>query len=448
MNHISSDGLEVPSATSIDDGHKLTSLTFLVIFICFLINFTDGFDLIAMSVAAPAIASELKIGSATLGAVFSSALVGMAVGAMFLAPLGDKIGRRVIILLSIAIISTAMLATFTVASLPYLIAARFVTGVGVGGVLGGTASLVSEFTPGRYRSFAVIFCATGFTLGTVVVGPIASMVIKAYGWREVFALGGLFGFSTLLVAWIWLPESVAFLSATAKGSQERLRKVNHTLARLDRPSVTGFAQDGDTASAPRAGIRYLLNTTYRTQTLFLWGLFFGTYWTSYFLMNWTPQLFVLSGASLEHGIRALSVLTLGSLIGAWTLGYFSSKVNLSRLIAIMLFLSAILIGAYSAWKPGNVAIMLTFMFLIGLSLNGGLTALYGLATNIYPLEIRSTGVGWAIGIGRIGAILSPMVAGWMVASGWGLYGLLPAVALPAALIAGGLAWRLGRGFSS
>lgn len=438
MNHISSDGLEVPGRSGAEDGLKLSSVTFLVIFICFLINFTDGFDLIAMSVAAPAIAAELKIGSATLGAVFSSALVGMAIGAMFLAPLGDKLGRRFIILLSITIISTAMLATFTVASLKFLIAARFVTGVGVGGVLAGTASLVSEFTPGRYRSFAVIFCATGFTLGTVVVGPIASMVINAYGWREVFALGGLFGFSTLLVAWFLLPESIAFLSARATGLQ----------ASPARSSNTGSAQGAGTANAPPVGIRYLFDPAYRTQTLFLWGLFFGTYWTSYFLMNWTPQLFVLSGASLEHGIRALSVLTFGSLIGAWTLGYFSAKVNLSRLIAIMLFLSALLIGVYSAWKPGNVPIMLAFMFLIGLSLNGGLTALYGLATNIYPLEIRSTGVGWAIGIGRIGAILSPMVAGWMVASGWGLYGLLPALALPTALIAGFLAWRLGRGFSS
>lgn len=416
---------------------------FVIVLICFTINFTDGFDLIAMAVTAPIISEALNIESTSLGMVFSSALLGMTFGAILLAPLSDKIGRRKIILFSILIISFSMILTAYVSSFYQLIVLRFTSGLGIGGILASSTSVVSEFVPRKYLASSVIFCATGFTLGTIIVGPAAVYIIKYFGWQYMFIFGGSFGLLTFFIVFFYLPESISFLLSSSRNDNKKLSQLNKTLNLLGRPPLNSIENPDNIKEKEIINKKSwpLLNTDNKKTTLVLWGLFFFSYWASYFLINWIPQLFVLEGKDLELSIHALTFLTLGGLFGAWLLAIFSTRYNLKSLIAFMLLITTILIGSYSAIKPQNPYIIYSFMLLIGFTLNGSLTALYAIAAGQYPIEIRSTGVGWGIGIGRIGAIISPIVAGVLLDFGFGIYEMFLIIALPAVIIATYLAFK-------
>lgn len=420
---------------------KIPALSIVVALICFLINFADGFDIVAMSVAAPLIATEMNIGASVLGMVFSAAVIGMALGATVLSTLGDRWGRKKVILLSVALISVAMVATAYSGTLLPLIAARFVTGLGVGGVLGNTTSVASEYAPPHFRSFVVIFSATGFTLGTVIVGPIASHIIGIWGWREVFLVGGFIGMFTFILTWAFLPESLDFLMRSKGATSGHLSKINRLHARLGRPQLNEIPDISEEPAAGKPGIASLFRPANRQKTLLLWGLFFFAYWTTYFLINWIPQLLVLSGFPLDESIRTLSALTLGGLVAAWILGLLSARFDLNKAIAVLFAAAVVTMLTYAIMKPGDRQILLVFMFLIGFTVNGGMTSLYGLAAKLYTLDIRATGVGWGIGVGRLGAVISPIFAGILIDLGWGLYVLLLVLAVPSTLVAATLAWK-------
>ena len=398
---------------SISQG-QMKSLQIGIILICWLINMLDGFDVLAIAYAAPTISEEWQLAPEKLGIVLSAGLAGMALGALFIAPLADRFGRRKIILWCLAVIGFAMVGTALVNSVVLLVIVRVITGLGVGGLLASLNTMVAEYSSDRRRNFAISFLQSGYPIGALAGGLIAAPLIPAFGWQVVFILGGLSTLVMVAVVLLFMPESLHFLMAQRPANA--LQQVNRVLSRLghsmitELPTLTGKAP-------PPASIGQILSPSLKTNTLLLWLSFFMSMLTLYFLLLWTPQIIVNAGLPKDQGILVGASLNAGGLLGMLLLGYFSERFGLYRLIIGFFLLAALSMVAF-ALIDASATVLLVLAFVLGFFTIGGMIGLYSAAAGLYPTTLRNTGLGWGIGIGRLGAILGPNVAGVLIGIGW------------------------------
>ncbi len=404
---------------------KITTIQIGVIVICWFINMLDGFDVLAIAYTAPSITEEWALAPEKLGVVLSAGLVGMALGAMFIAPLADRFGRRRIILWCLAIIGFAMMATASASSISLLISARIVTGLGVGGLLASLNTMVAEYSSDRRRSFAVSFLQSGYPIGALVGGLIAAPLIPAFGWQMVFIIGGASTLVMVVVVLLFLPESLHYL--LEQRPKNALSQVNRILSRLGHRSISDLPQMLE--NSPPASIKEIFSPALKTNTLLLWLSFFMSMLTLYFLLLWTPQIIVNAGLPKEQGILVGAMLNGGGLIGMLLLGYFAERFGLHRLI-IGFFLMAALTMVTFALVDASATVLLLLAFALGFFAVGGMIGLYAVAADLYPTSLRNTGLGWGIGIGRLGAILGPYVAGVLMSVGWEQADYFLVLALP------------------
>ncbi len=397
---------------SINQG-KMTSMQLGIIAICWLINMLDGFDVLAIAYAAPTITEEWQLAPEKLGLVLSAGLAGMALGALFIAPLADRVGRRKVILWCLAIIGTAMVVTAMVNSFLLLLLARVVTGLGVGGLLASLNTMVAEYSSDRRRNFAISFLQSGYPIGALAGGLIAAPLIPAFGWQVVFIVGGLSTLVMVAVVLLYMPESLHYLLAQRPANA--LQQVNQILSRLGHSAVAELpVLQGKT---PQASIAKILSPSLKTKTLLLWLSFFMSMLTLYFLLLWTPQIIVNAGLPKDQGILVGATLNAGGLLGMLLLGYFSERFGLHRLIIGFFLLAAVSMVAF-ALIDASAMVLLFLAFALGFFTIGGMIGLYSVAAELYPTTLRNTGLGWGIGIGRLGAILGPNVAGVLMGIGW------------------------------
>ena len=420
----------------IDEG-PVVPLMWLVVFLGFLLNLADGIDVVAMSVTAPSVAAAWGLERAALGPLFSAALFGMAIGAAGLAPLSDRLGRRLLLVAAMLLVGLSMLAVSwieSMASVTVFSILRFVSGLGIGVIFGSAPALASEFMPSRYRSLAVSLVVMGYPVGAVLAGPIANALIPDYGWTAVFTVGGVLTLCIAVVTWALLPESPEFLASRAGNWPDRELVVNSLLARLDRDPVSAVETN---ISRPIATpVAQILTAERRIRTLALWVIYFMGFLTMYFMLSWIPTLFVDSGYARAQGIEALTGFNLGAVPGILVLAFLTTRLSLVPLLSLF-FVSASAVLAYVGLaEPSGLDSLMVLMFVGGVFLHGGFTCLYALATKTYPSDIRAAGVGWAAGLGRTGAIVSPLLAAMLISMGWGMYSLFLVFALP--LLAGGL----------
>lgn len=392
---------------------RWTALQCRTLLLCVLLNMLDGGDVLVVSYAAPLLTREWGLSAQALGVVFSAGLVGMAVGALLIAPLADVLGRRILVLLSLAILLAGMLVSARVSTVAELAGLRFLTGLGIGSMLASITALASEFAPPRSRSFAVSLVTAGYPLGAAATGLAAQVILPAYGWRGLFVAAGLISGIMLPVCWRWLPESRQFLLAHK------------------RP-------DGSTARARDRSLRppvgQLVSVELRTRTLLTWGAFFGSFMTLYFLTSWLPRIAVDAGLSLAAAVHAGTLFNLGAFLGLLLLGRLSSRLDLRRMIGWFFAGAALVMIVFGAVHT-PIALFYGEIFLIGVGVQGGFGGLYAVATQIYPTAVRATGVGWALGVGRLGAIAGPMLGGVLIDWGVGLFGSFVAFAVPIAIAA-------------
>ncbi len=420
----------------IDEG-PVVPLMWLVVLLGFMLNLADGIDVVAMSVTAPSVAASWDLERAALGPLFSAALFGMAIGAAGLAPLSDQLGRRLLLVAAMFLVGLSMLAVSWIAStasVTVFTILRFISGLGIGVIFGSAPALASEFMPSRYRSLAVSLVVMGYPVGAVLAGPIANVLIPDYGWTAVFTAGGILTLMICIVTWALLPESPEFLASRAGNRPEREAAVNVLLARLSREAVTGMSA---TVTRPSATpVVQILTAERRLRTLVLWAIYFMGFLTMYFMLSWIPILFVDSGYTRAQGIEALTGFNLGAIPGILVLAFLTTRLPLAPLLSVF-FLSAGGVLAYvGLTEPTALGSLTTLMFIGGVFLHGGFTCLYALATQAYPSDVRAAGVGWAAGLGRTGAIASPLLAAALISAGWGMYSLFLSFALP--LVIGGL----------
>ena len=420
----------------IDDG-PVVPLMWLVVLLGFLLNLADGIDVVAMSVTAPSVAAEWGLERGALGPLFSAALFGMAIGAAGLAPLSDKMGRRTLLVAAMFLVGLSMLAVSLIASsasVTLFAMLRFISGLGIGVIFGCAPALASEFMPSRYRSLAVSMVVMGYPVGAVLAGPIANALIPGFGWTAVFTAGGILTLLIGAVTWTLLPESPEFLAGRAGHRPERHNEVNRLLARLERDAVTDLSPDVIRPSSTPAA--QILTAERRLRTLVLWAIYFMGFLTMYFMLSWIPTLFVDAGYTRSQGIEALTGFNLGAIPGILVLAVLTTRLPLVPLLSLF-FLSAGGVLVYvGLTEPSALKSLMTLMFVGGVFLHGGFTCLYALATQAYPSDVRAAGVGWAAGLGRTGAIASPLLAAALISAGWGMYSLFLSFALP--LVIGGL----------
>jgi benzoate transport len=409
------------------DNNPMTSLQYSTIFICFLMNMLDGMDVLVISYTAPAIAKAWDISPQALGTVFSAGLFGMTIGTLFLAPFADKIGRKSIILISGIIMGVCIYLTSYAASITELLIYRFVSGLGIGSMLASTASLASEYTPNKTRDFWVSFVISGYPIGAVVAGLVAAKVIPAEGWQQMFRIAGIASMFSVPLILFFLSESIDFFLRTQP--QNALEKLNKILAKMNIQSLESLPIIDKIKS--KLPVDQLLKTDFKKPTLQLWAALFMAFAALYFLTSWIPKLAKDAGLSMELAIYAGTVFNIGAFFGIITQGYFSSKYGLKKTLGIILVLTGVLMASFGLFVGSDVILLI--LALLGFGIQGGFVGLYALSARLYPTEFRTTGVGWAMGAGRLGGIVGPLIGGLLIGAGLGIATNFLIFAVPALL---------------
>ena len=399
-----------------DDGQiKMTQVQYFSIAICFLMSVLDGMDVLVISYCAPAIAEDLNLGPKTLGFVFSAGLIGMAIGAIFLAPFADKFGRKKLILASAFIMGFSVLLTAYSGNISQLIIMRLVSGLGIGCMLATTATLTSENVLNNSKDFWVSLVISGYPVGAVVSGYVAAAVIPSYGWESMFVFAGLTTLFTTPLIFFFLSESPQFY--LKKQPQGALAKANKILIKMNFKPLDSLPKIGLRANN-KSLVSQLFLDKYKISTLQLWAALFFAFGCLYFLISWIPKLATDAGLSIELAIYAGTIFNVGAFFGIVLQGYFSSKIGLKKTISFFLLLTFLLMVSFKLFVGTDI--LLLVYFLLGFSLQGGFVGLYSVAARLYPTEFKTTGVGWAIGMGRIGGILAPLIGGFFISIGLSL----------------------------
>lgn len=399
------------------DRGGVTKQQMLVVGLCLFFNMLDGFDITAMAVVAGAVSSELQLTPDKLGWIFSFALAGMMGGAMFLAPVSDVIGRRKLIIMAIALIGVSILFTATATTLTEFVILRFISGLGAGAMLASQAALASEYSPDKYKALSVAAVTSGYPLGAMMTSVIAGMILPEYGWRGMFWFGGIVTLSMVLVAWLFIPESLKYLFQ--RRPADALERINKILKKLHKPTIDEMPKVVDEHHEHPGFFKGMLRLLHGEQlkvTLTLWTAFLLCFSTLYFLMSWIPKLMEDSGYSASVGRDAFFLFNLGGVIGIYLMGWMSTKYKLTNLICYLSLAAAVGMVIF-ALAPNQLNLLLALTLVIGIVQQGGFTGLYGAAAKAYPTHIRSTGIGWAIGLGRFGAVVGPAAAGYLIAAG-------------------------------
>jgi len=424
----------------IDNG-SITSQQILVVSLCFIFNMLDGFDITAMAVVASPVSVDLALTPDLLGWIFSFALAGMMVGAMALAPIADIIGRRALIILSLMIVGISVIMTSKVESLTPFMLLRFISGMGAGALLASQASLAAEYSPNKYRALSVAIVTAGYPTGAMMTSVVAGYILPEYGWRMMFLFGGVVTVSMVIVAWLMIPESLKYL--IEKKPNNALEKINKILLKLNAPSISELPpsnNDTEVTVSMIGNMRMLLSPKFRRLSLMLWTSFFCAFGTLYFLMSWIPKLMENAGYDMAVGRDAFLLFNLGGVIGIYLLGILSVKWKLTNLILNLSLVSAVSMIIF-ALVPNQLNILFILILVIGILQQSAFTGLYGVAAKAYPTEIRSTGVGWAIGLGRSGAVVGPAVAGYLILAGYDMSANFIFFALPM-IVCGLIAYKL------
>lgn len=402
----------------------------LIITVGFILNCVDGFDVVAISVAAPMISESWQISPVQTGYILSAALIGMTLGAMFIAPLSDQYGRRKIVLFSIFLTAISMIVTgFVDHSVEMMIIIRIICGLGIGAIFASAATFGSEFTPERYKNFAVTVIISGYPFGAMIVGPIAAIILPTLGWQMLFIFGGVATLIIFIMTYFLLPESVQFLENSGLENKQKLIAINKVLRRINRDPIDRL-QEKSAEEIKTANVKSLLSESLMTTTIKLWIIFFMGFVGIYFIISWIPSLFVGSGWSMQEGIYALTIFNLGAIFGTTSIGLITTHYKLKIPISIFFAATALLMVYFTLSKPTDLMMLYILIFLIGLFLNGAFSAMYAVAARLYQTSIRSTGIGWCAGLGRTGAIAAPILAGYLVALNFDMYSLFTIFALP------------------
>jgi AAHS family 4-hydroxybenzoate transporter-like MFS transporter len=414
------------------DTQPLGAFQVRIVALCALVALLDSLDLQSIGLAAPAMIADLHIRPSSLGAVFSAALAGLALGAFSFGLLADRVGRKAVLVGATVCFGLFTICTALAPNLNVLLVYRFCAGLGLGGAMPSFISLTSEYVPRRLRAPVVAVVWAGFPLGGIVGGLLASWIIPALGWQSVLWVGGVLPLLVGAILVVALPESISFLVVTAAPADRVRRLLRKAFPAAAMPAGATFVLNEERASG--VSVLRLFAMGRAVGTTVLWISFFIVFMMLVTNSAWAPTLLKREGIEISQSALAMAVYNLGAMIGTVVAGWLVVRIGAAVVLPIVMVGSAVSLGLVGYAAP-SAQLVTTLEGLFGLFLGCGSSGLIALAAIYYPTAIRSTGVGWAMGMGRVGSFAGPLAVGSLVVTGLSTIGIFVALGLPALVAA-------------
>ncbi len=387
------------------DERPLRPLQILVMVLSFLVVWLDGYHIQSMALVVPTLAAQWSVKTTDFKLVVSSALIGILLGSAFIASMGDRWGRRKVLIISMLIVGFSSIGTGYATGMTHLVIWRFLTGLGLGASIPNATALTSDYVPGKRRAALVTLMFSGVSIGAFTSGYIGAPIIEAYGWRGLFTVGGVVPLVMAVVLVAAMPESLRLLLARVP-DDPRIAKILAKLA----PDVDAKTVYAKKQEVQRQSVSELLNKAYARGTLLLWFVFFVNMFTLYLLVNWLPTLLSTQGWSTSRAMRGAVIIQLGGVMGGFILSWYVDRGKTVVATISSFALCAMAFGLFTVLPSSGISWWI-LLIVVGAGISGAQFVLNALAAGFYPPIIRSTGVGWAFSIGRIGAVLSGFAGG-------------------------------------
>jgi benzoate transport len=390
----------------------MSRLQIIAIAITIGLNALDGFDVLSISFASPGIAKEWGIDRGALGIVLSMELIGMALGSIFLGGVADRIGRRRTILGCLVLMAAGMFMASMVTGLVELSAWRIVTGLGIGGMLAAINAAAAEFSSERHRHLSVSLMAIGYPIGAVLGGLIVRELLKGQDWRSVFHFGAIITAVFIPLVWLWVPESVYWL--TRKQPAGALERINRTLQRMGHAAISVLPTIA--AEVRKRSVADIFRPGLVAMTVLVTLAYFFHITTFYFIIKWVPKIVVDMGFSPSSAADVLVWTNVGGASGGAVLGLLALRYGIRPLTMIVMALSTVMVVIFGH-TPADLARLSIICACSGFATNAAIVGMYAIFAQAFPTHVRASGTGFAVGVGRGGSVLSPIVAGFLFQGG-------------------------------
>lgn len=347
-----------------------------MVLMCFLLNFNDGIDVLLVSFSSTSIINEFALSKGQMGFVFSVGLIGITLGALLLAPQADRWGRKKIFIIATLLCAIGMWGVSFANSYTVLLIWRLVTGLGIGGVLPAMSSMASESSTEKYKDFSVGFVQAGWPVGAILIGVLSSYWIPTMGWRFGFKVAAIFSSCVTLLIFIFMDDSFSKQKTINQNKQDR----------------------------------FLFLKSNRSSTIRIWMAAFFGFMTLYTVMSWVPTIASEAGLPFELATYVGIILNVGAAIGSSSIGWIGSKYGLQKTQSNFMMIAFVLMVLF-AFLPSQFILILIVIGLLGVFVQGGFNGIWPILARMYPNTTRVTGIGYAVGVGRIGAIIGPALFG-------------------------------------
>jgi AAHS family 4-hydroxybenzoate transporter-like MFS transporter len=415
-----------PTVSEIIDQRTMGRYQIWTMALCGMVIVLDGFDTQSIGFLAPSMAESLHVPVKAFGPIFAAALFGLMISSMLSGPIADRWGRKGPIVTCTLIFGTFAMLTARCTSFDQLLACRFLTGLGLGGALSNSVALMSEYAPKRLLAVIVSMIFCGMPAGAVLATQVSAVMLPRWGWQSVFYAGGILPLTLALLLIAILPESVRYLEVS--GADQR--KISNILARIS-PEFAGASVSRSEHQDLRrkAPVVNLFTEGRAAGTILLWIPYFMNLLMLYFVVFWLPALLRQTGKPVSAGATAIMLFSVGGIAGSFVEGNLMNRWGAFTVLLTEFLCTTLLIAslAYSNSFP----LMMTITFVLGFVVQGAQGGLSAVAATFYPISIRSTGIGWCLGVGRIGSIVGPLLGGVMLKLDWSPREILLAGSIPA-----------------
>jgi benzoate transport len=400
--------------TIIDQG-AMSAWQWAAVLVMAALNALDGFDVLSISFASPGISHDWGIDKATLGWVLSTELLGMAVGSVLLGNVADRKGRRPIILGCLVAMAIGMFGAAQATNVEMLLLSRLVTGLGIGGALAAINAAAAEVSNNRWRSLAMALFVIGYPLGGVLGGLIVKHLLASGTWRDVFMAGAAATALFIPLVWWLVPESVAFLERSR--ATDALVRINRILVHFGHAAISELPAAND-RSVERS-VMDLFRPGLVATTVLMTFAYFAHMTSFYFILKWVPKIIVDLGFAPTAAAGVLLWVNVGGATGGVIFGLLAARVGLKRLTIVTLIGSCAMMIAFGHGATDIVGLTIR-VALAGSFANATVVGLYSLFATVFPTHVRASGTGFAVGVGRGGAVVAPVMAGYLFQAGYSL----------------------------
>lgn len=402
----------------------MSRLQIMAVAITIGLNALDGFDVLSISFASPGIAAEWGIDRAALGIVLSMELIGMSIGSILLGGVADKIGRRPTLLGCLVLMTTGMFMATTVNGLVDLSLWRILTGLGIGGMLATINAVAAEFSNARRRDLSISIMAIGYPVGAVVGGTIAAQLLQEQNWRSVFYFGAAVTAVFIPLVYFGVPESVHWL--TRKQPRGALDSINRTMKRMGHAMVSTLPVIA--ADVRKRSVGDIFAPGFVSITVLVTLTYFFHIMTFYYIVKWIPKIVADMGFAASSAAGVLVWANVGGATGGAVLGLLTQRYGVKALTIGTMLLSTVTVTLFGN-SPADLERLSWLCAAAGFCTNAAIVGMYAIFARAYPTHVRATGTGFAVGVGRGGSVLAPIIAGFLFQAGVSL----PAVSFTMAL---------------